>query len=110
MKIQTGWEIGKVGMIDRKKVISDLSASKRILCYPQMLTPEIRIKIGYAISDAIDLLKEQEAVKPKLVGENMWRCGKCDALLGWEDFTPSGVELVEYKFCPECGRMVKWDE
>ena len=56
-----------------------------------------------------ELLKEQEAVKPKLVGPSMWRCGKCDELLGWEDFTPSGVELVEYKFCPGCGKKVKWE-
>ena len=97
-------------MIDREKVVSDLNTSKRILCYPQMLNPEMCIKIGLAITDAIDLLKEQEAVKPKLVGPSMWRCGKCDALIGWEEFNPSEVELVEYKFCPECGRMVKWDE
>ena len=56
-----------------------------------------------------ELLKEQEAVKPKLVGPSMWRCGKCDELLGWEDFTPSGVGLVEYKFCPGCGKKVKWE-
>ena len=63
----------------------------------------------WILKDAIALLKEQEAVKPKLVGPSMWRCGKCEALLGWEEFTRSGVELVEYKFCPECGRPVKWD-
>ena len=52
----------------------------------------------------------QEAVKPKLVGVNTWTCGECDALLGWEDFTQSGLELVKYKYCPECGRAVKWDD
>ena len=60
-------------------------------------------------ADSLALLEEQEAVKPKLVGESMWRCGKCEALLGWEDFTPSGIELVQYKFCPECGKKVKWE-
>lgn len=69
---------------------------------------ENRVIFQPVMRDALDLLKEQEAVKPKLVGENMWRCGKCEALLGWEDFTPSGLELIEYKFCPECGRAVKW--
>ena len=93
-----------------EEAINNLNVAKRILCYPQMLTPEICIKIGEAITDAIALLKEQEAVKPKLVGVNTWICGECEALLGWEDFTPSGVELIEYKFCPECGRMVKWDD
>ena len=56
-----------------------------------------------------ELLKEQEAVEPKLVGVNTWTCGKCGALLGWEDFTQSGLELVKYKFCPECGKAVKWE-
>ena len=75
---------------------------------PNDLNEADRITYDACIS-AIALLKEQEAVKPKLVGPSMWRCGKCDELLGWEDFTPSGVELVEYKFCPKCGRPVKWE-
>ena len=68
------------------------------------------IHVG-TLMDILYLLKEkkQEAVEPKLVGVNTWICGKCEALLGWEDFTPSGVELVEYKFCPECGKKVKWE-
>ena len=56
----------------------------------------------------VSMLKEQEAVKPKLVGPSMWRCGKCNALLGWEEYTPTWPELVEYKFCQECGKKVKW--
>lgn len=62
------------------------------------------------IEDAIELLKEQEAVKPKLVGVNMWECGECDTLLGWEEFSQSGIDLINYKYCPGCGRKVKWDD
>ena len=58
--------------------------------------------------DALELLKEQEPVEPILVGVNTWTCGECSALLGWEEFTQSGLELVENRFCPECGRRVKW--
>ena len=60
------------------------------------------------IDDAIDLLKEQEAVEPKLVGENTWMCSECGALLGWEEFSQFGLELIKYKYCPECGRHLKW--
>ncbi len=56
---------------------------------------------------AIKYLKE--AVEPKVVGVNTWTCGECGALLGWEDFTQSGLELIEYNYCPQCGRAVKWD-
>ena len=68
------------------------------------------IHVG-TLMDILYLLKEkkQEAVKPKLVGVNTWICGECEALLGWEDFSRSGLELIEYKFCPECGHEVKWE-
>lgn len=48
-------------MPDREKAINDLNTAKLILCNPQMLAPEMRIKIGQAITSAIDLLREQEA-------------------------------------------------
>lgn len=47
-------------MPDRDSVIDDLNVAKLILCDPQMLTPEMCIRIGRAITSAIALLKEQE--------------------------------------------------
>lgn len=47
-------------MHDRDSVINDLNAAKRILCNPQMLTPEICIRIGQAITSALAMLKEQQ--------------------------------------------------
>ena len=43
-----------------EKVINDLNVAKLILCQPQMLTPEMCIKIGQAITSALALLKAQE--------------------------------------------------
>lgn len=46
------------------------------------------------------LLKEQEAVEPNPV-HNSYRwfaCGKCDCSITRED-----------RFCPRCGRAVKWE-
>ena len=60
------------------------------------------------IDDAISILKEQEPVEPKLVDVNTWMCSECGALLGWEEFSQFGLELIKYKYCPECGHEVKW--
>lgn len=47
-------------MTHREKVIDDLNLAKLILCKPQMLAPEMCIRVGQAITSAINLLKEQE--------------------------------------------------
>ena len=48
--------------------------------------------------EIISLLKEQEPVKPIRL-ENWWKCPSC-----------SGNIVANMKYCPGCGRKVKWDE
>lgn len=43
-----------------EKVINDLNVSVYMLCNPEMLTPEIRIRIGQAIHSATVLLEEHK--------------------------------------------------
>lgn len=50
------------GMSETEKAIENLNTAKLILCNPQMLTPEMCIRIGQAVTDAIELLKEREAI------------------------------------------------
>lgn len=57
-------------------------------------------------ADALDLLKEQEAVEPKLYtpeDKTIWSswhiCGACEHPVDPGD-----------KFCRECGRPIKWEE
>lgn len=57
-----------------------------------------------------DLLKEQEPVKAVADGEDSYRCNNCGTVIGWAEWEPGGIEEVKYKFCPECGRAVKWDD
>ena len=64
---------------------------------------------GGACNYVISLLKEQEPVKAVADGED-YRCNNCGTLIGWTAWEPGGIEKVKYKFCPECGRSVKWDE
>ena len=48
--------------------------------------------------DALELLKEQEPVKPIRL-ENWWECPSC-----------GGNIVANMKYCPGCGRSVKWNE
>ena len=49
------------------------------------------------MKDAMELLKEQEPVKPIRL-ENWWKCPSC-----------SGNIVANMKYCPRCGRAVKWN-
>lgn len=72
-------------MSETKRVINDLNVAKLILCNPQMLTPEMCIRIGQAITSFIALLKEQEV--------KMSVCDKC------------GLEHpADDRYCPRCGK------
>lgn len=54
------------------------------------------------MTDAIALLKEQEAVEPIPPEDefSLYRCGKCHRQL---------FRCVD-KYCPRCGRKVKWND
>jgi len=64
---------------------------------------KVEIPVTLAL-DVINLLKEQEAVKPKSKSRHgeypqiVHRCGNCNEV------------LYRYcKYCPTCGRAVKWE-
>ena len=59
--------------------------------------------------DAIHLLKEQEAVKPIYQGDDSYVCDNCGETVGWEEMACCGIDQVEFKYCPGCGRRVKWE-
>ena len=91
-------------MNEREKVIKELE-SLRDICNAKSNMAIGKGKIawaGYAntADDAIDLLKEQEAVKPRYedyFGNRVARCGNCNGY------------IVRYKYCPGCGKQVKWE-
>ena len=47
-------------MVDKEVIINDLNVAKLALYNRQMLTPEMFVRIGQAITSAIDLLREDE--------------------------------------------------
>ena len=61
--------------------------------------------------DALAMLKGEGAVKPiRSKDADVWYCENCDEIVGEETLTMGGIQEVRHKYCPECGRKVKWDE
>ena len=87
-------------MPDREKVINEIG--ELLNGYPVFI-PEAAKR---GLSDAIALLKEQEAVEPKKTAYQRvdhitayrYRCGTCDMSI-----------FPSYKYCPFCGQEVKWE-
>lgn len=63
------------------------------------------------LADALALLKEQEAVKPKYNARSNWyECGSCHFSMT-SGMHCKGELIPAYKvgFCAKCGKAVKWE-
>lgn len=73
------------------------------------IKPECCDHIVKWIDDALELLKEQEPVKP-VEAWNTYLCGNCNRNVYHEGRQGCLVLYEErYTYCPNCGRKVKWD-
>jgi hypothetical protein len=81
--------------MDREKVIRHIKAEIEIakLCKKDFASVDIDM-----LSDAYELLKEQEAVEPR-VSTAEQRCGHCNYVL----------ELDGWIACPWCGKRIDWE-
>ena len=48
--------------------------------------------------------------RPIANGDDSFCCDVCGETVGWEELDVSGIDLVRYKYCPGCGRKVKWND
>lgn len=101
------WESGEVEVTDREKVVRAVET-----CFDSWIDKHRNMgldlhEVERMKRDALELLKEQETE-----WEHLWdapdgtvkgRCKKC----GFVHFFIEGHD-GQYKFCPECGRAVKW--
>lgn len=94
-------------MIDREKVIKALEfcTDPRIVntCYGECpyAVADDEYKCDEMKRDALELLKEQEAVSPRRIDgkrNHFIKCGNCNYDL-----------VTGFQFCPHCGRAVKWE-
>lgn len=59
--------------------------------------------------DALELLKEQdEPLVPIRNADNELLCRNCGVMVGY--INRFNNRTLVSKYCPECGRMVKWNE
>ena len=75
-------------MINRDNVIDDLIMLKRF----------IPATMWKPVNDAMSLLKEKEAVEPK-VSSTEQRCGNCNKI----------IEMDGWITCPWCGKRIDWE-
>ena len=86
-------------MPDRENVIVELTAGIEDAYH--------RCHCGLAVTmeKALSLLKAQEPIAPKLIKmypHDIYECGNCGhRSVGSKDY--------KAKFCPECGRPLKWE-
>ena len=109
-------------MTDKEKVINGLECHLAITndslgtvhsCQDCSYSGELNCSTQL-IANALELLKEQDAVEPIRSNES-WYCGHCFERVGemraYANATgAAGIQKVRHKYCPECGRKVKWNE
>ena len=100
-------------MPDREKVIKGLEccASTSYECRKcpygdECLNTDFPCGETHLISDALTILKEQEAIEPTSYMDGLvqrFTCGKCGKHLLY-------AKWGHDNFCSKCGQAVKWDE
>lgn len=68
----------------------------------------------YADCPLPDVVAAKEAQQPEkpiyIEDDETWVCGSCGATVGETFLGVAGEGEVRDKYCPECGRAVKWDD
>lgn len=64
---------------------------------------------GDVVRASLELLKDLEPVKAVFVGDGSYKCKKCGETVGWDELEAIGIGKVRCRYCPECGKRVKWD-
>ena len=96
-------------MADRDKIIKGLQAHFSGNCEKNVCPYWEYYKCAeMLLIDVLELLKEQEAMKPiyneQKYGDHLLHCGNCEKVLS------SIVLYGKVNFCHYCGQAVKWND
>lgn len=94
-------------MADREKVINEIEEEIRLGEYWDEICRMVSLQL---LNDILVLLKEQEAVTEYVIDEFQPTCKAC-GFRPFAGYIPSLEWMRErgFRFCPKCGKKVKWD-
>lgn len=103
-------------MVDREKVIQGLGRISEWLFQQYRVVYDGDAPNYYdaykTVDEAIELLKEQEAVAPVMVPHSRgiaYKCGSCGTEIAViRDTVSADWQKNSVRFCQRCGRSVKW--
>ena len=99
-------------MIDRDKVIDGLKELCEYLFHEYKVCYHGDVEDTYnrflIANNALELLKEQKPITPTVNEFGKAYCGNCGENVGI--FGKTLNVCVRMRYCPECGKAVKWDE
>lgn len=88
--------------MNREKIIENMNVAKAVLCNPNMVTPEMCIKVGQTISDALSLLKEQDNCENCAIAiEDRQLVVRCKDCVNW---IPGTITDKDDFVPPKCGK------
>lgn len=95
------------GTTANEKVIEGLVAMREFFGYGLPGQTPVFEAYQNILTNAIALLEKHNAVAPDTDSEGTCTCGVCGETVG---YYPAGCNTPDKlcKFCPECGREVKW--
>lgn len=70
--------------------------------------PSNYMDLREALKIAIHCIEESEPINPIALSNNTYMCDNCGETIGWGKMN-CGINMVKYKYCPDCGRKVKWE-
>lgn len=91
--------------MDREKVISNIREAIEYTKFWKKYYASVDINV---LSDAYELLKEQDAVEPKISESYRTNSGRMSRRKAWCGACGIGINMGA-KFCDHCGRAVKWE-
>lgn len=101
-------------MADLEKVINGLECELKKDCSDCPYDADFNCLGCLALHrDALELLKEQEPVKPYMDydGQDVWRCGECGNSLMHPSYYDCDNDAKNHiRYCSHCGRAIAWDE